>query len=462
MKAGKPIVFVLLAFVIGATISQGAFAFADDSSTNPFRAIWDAISELQVKTDSLQSQIDDLRTQQGVTTTTADQPITRTSDLSLEIEVAGGDAGQTLVILIARNAGPDNAVGVKLTAFYQTSLFKVNFMQGADCTDGSRGIIECYLGTITTGSETRVVIDATPMVLDQRAIITADLSSITNDPRPADNHAQAVFITSMTPTTEQPIPIPQQRPEVSGSSLTVQTDQVSYMLGETVTVFGNSSEPLEGLPVVIQIFNPNGEAYRFAQVDLTSTGTFSYTFDIGGELGPSGQYRIVASHGGASAETTLLFTNEQSQGSVANPPGAGQSSGEQVQEEQQPSVDQSDGEQTEEQDSPMQDSESTGQNQTSSSEQGDESNGTAAGSENESTGNTESGEGSGDNGSDSSADSGDSGTATDSQQGSADNGSAGSDDAGSDNTGSADSGSGDSGSDGGDSGSSSGDSGTAE
>lgn len=301
---GKPLGFVLLAFVIGATISQASFAFADDSATNPFRAIWDAIGELQTRTESLQSQINDLKTQQG--TTAPVTQIAKTSDGSLAIEVAGGESGQTLVTFVARNSGPDNAVGTKLTAFYQPSLFQINFIQGADCTDGSRGIIECYLGTLATGSETRVTINATPVSLGQQAIISADLSSITRDTNPADNHAEAVFTTSTAPVVEQ-----QQQPEIQQPGLTVQTDKTSYVLGEEVILSGKVDQPLEGVPVIIQVFNPNGAAYSFAQVNATSSGSYSYTLAIGGDLAPSGQYRILASYGSATAETTLLFTNEQ-------------------------------------------------------------------------------------------------------------------------------------------------------
>lgn len=214
----KPLAFVLLAFVIGATVSQGSFAFADDSATNPFRAIWDAIGELQVKTESLQAQIDDLKSQQG--TTVAAQTVTKNSEVSLAIDVAGGDDGQTLITLVVANAGPDSAVGVKLTTFYETSLLRVNFIDGAECSDGSRGIIECYLGTITEDSESRVVIDATPVVLEQRAIVTADISSITDDSDLSNNHAESVFVTSFTPivqpSQEEQEEQPSQEPEETG------------------------------------------------------------------------------------------------------------------------------------------------------------------------------------------------------------------------------------------------------
>ena len=198
---GRPMGFVLLAFVIGATISQGSFAFADDSSTNPFRAIWDAIGELQTTTDSLQAQIDDLRSQRG-TTSTAEQVATKTSDGSIAIEVSGGEAGQTIITFFARNSGPDSAVGAKLTAFYETSLLRINFIEGADCSDGSRGIVECYLGTIAEGSDAKVTIDADPISLDQTARIIAEFSSITREANAADNHTEAVFVTATVPVAQ--------------------------------------------------------------------------------------------------------------------------------------------------------------------------------------------------------------------------------------------------------------------
>lgn len=220
VKAGRPLAFIVLAFIVGATISQASFAFADDSAANPFRAIWDAIAELQVKTDSLQSQIDDLREQRGASPAAGADgtaALARIADPSIAIEASSGSQpGQTLVQVIGRNSGPENAVGVKLTLYYQTSLFTVNSIQGATgCTDGSRGIIECYLGTIDTGSEARIIVDATPFVLGQQAIFSADISSITEDANPANNHAEAAFITS-----EAPAPVPQeqtpppQQPEV--------------------------------------------------------------------------------------------------------------------------------------------------------------------------------------------------------------------------------------------------------
>lgn len=202
-SSGRPLAFVLLAFIVGATVSQASFAFADDSSTNPFRAIWDAISELQVKTDSLQAQIDDLRAERGLAAVEA--VATKVSEPSIALEVGNGQVGQTIITVVARNSGPENAVGVKISTYYQMSLFHVNFIEGAQCTDQSRGIIECYIGTIEAGSEARIAIDATPSQLGQQAIIVTDIASITDDANHANNHAEAVFITSNAVVVQTPV-----------------------------------------------------------------------------------------------------------------------------------------------------------------------------------------------------------------------------------------------------------------
>ncbi len=331
---GKPMGFVLLAFVIGATISQGSFAFADDSATNPFRAIWDAIGELQVKTDSLQAQIDDLKTQ-GTTVTTTQ--VVKTSDGSLSIDVSGGESGQTIITFTVRNLGPDSAVGAKLTAFYQPSLFQINFVQGAECSDGARGIIECYLGTIPVGSNSIVMVDATPRTLGQEAKIVADFSSITRDANPANNHAEVAFITSNQPFVEE---------QTQPVFVTIQADKPSYTSDETINLSGSVSPVIEGLPVLIQIFNPNGEAYRFDQVSTTSTGTYSFAFNIGGDIGSSGQYRIVVSYNGVAAETTLAFLGEQPQAIVQTGGGSAQEQTSPEQGTDQPSESEAAGEQS--------------------------------------------------------------------------------------------------------------------
>jgi len=313
----KPLAFVLLAFVIGATVSQGSFAFADDSATNPFRAIWDAIGELQVKTESLQAQIDDLKSQQG--TVVSAQTITKSSEVSLDIDISGGDGGQTLITLVAANAGPDSAVGVKLTTFYETPLLRVNFIDGAECSDGSRGIIECYLGTITEDSEARVVIDADPILLEQRAIVTADISSITDDSDLGNNHAESVFVTSFNPVVqpsqeeeqeEQPSQEPEETGQGEGTSEEQTGGEESEQAPEEQTETGEeqpAEEPQEG--------------------EQTSEEGAGESTEQGGEEGSSEQSEGTESSGEQSGDAGESGAEEGSSSEESSGDGDGESSG---------------------------------------------------------------------------------------------------------------------------------------
>ena len=418
---GKPMGFVLLAFLIGATISQGSFAFADDSSTNPFRAIWDAIGELQTKTDTLQAQIDDLKAQQG--TTVAASPLaTKTSDGSVHVEVTGGESGQTIVTIFARNSGPDSAVGAKVAVFYETSLLRVNFIEGADCSDGSRGIIECYLGTIEDGSDAVITIDADPIILEQSSRIIAEFSSITRDANPADNHAELLFVTGIAPVAQ---------PQTSGSGSSSAEETSAEQVPEDIEQAEETSEA--------------GEEQTSEETEQTEEQPTEETSETGEEQ--------------TSEEQAEQPTEETSEAGEEQPQESEQASEEGTGESTEQGGEESDSEQSEGAESTGDQSESTGESSAEEGSSGEESTG-EAGSE-ESSGGGESSDGggeagAGDSGSESGSDSGDAG----SSDGSGDSGSAS--DGGSTGDGGSSNGGSDGGDAGGDSGSDGGDSGGSD
>lgn len=90
-------------------------------------------------------------------------------------------------------------------------------------------------------------------------------------------------------------------------ALTVETDSTSYSTGDTITVSGNVEVTPTGEPLVIQVFNPNGAAYRFDQVDVAADGSYTYELAVGGPLGVSGEYRVVTTYAGEQEETTFDF-----------------------------------------------------------------------------------------------------------------------------------------------------------
>lgn len=93
--------------------------------------------------------------------------------------------------------------------------------------------------------------------------------------------------------------------------IAVSTDKSFYESGETVLVSGNMQNAAADSQVLIQIFNPNGAAYRSEMIPLEDDGTFSYSFAIEGPLGVSGRYRVAASYGELPAYTSFYFQAAQ-------------------------------------------------------------------------------------------------------------------------------------------------------
>jgi predicted secreted protein with PEFG-CTERM motif len=91
------------------------------------------------------------------------------------------------------------------------------------------------------------------------------------------------------------------------SELRVEVDAESYSTGDTITATGSVGGNVTGQPLVIQVFNSDGDAYRFDQVMVAADGSYTYKFKVGGPLGVGGTYRVVANYNSESAETTFDF-----------------------------------------------------------------------------------------------------------------------------------------------------------
>jgi hypothetical protein len=194
VKAGKPVAFVMLAFLVGGIASQLPFAFAD-SSANPLQSIWDAINALSHKQEDLQNQVDELRDAINKDHEVPVQQSVQKSDASVKFELEGGDQpSYTAIHLKVSNAGPDSAVGVKVTLFYEMTLFQIDSMN-EQCKDLSRGIIQCFIGTIAANEEYPITIIASAKAMGERSDIVADISSITSDADSGNNHASSQFVT---------------------------------------------------------------------------------------------------------------------------------------------------------------------------------------------------------------------------------------------------------------------------
>lgn len=81
-------------------------------------------------------------------------------------------------------------------------------------------------------------------------------------------------------------------------------EKLYYTIGDTVKIAGKVTNLVDGQQVIIQIFNPDGVAYRFDQVPPSvDNGSFSYSAQIAGQLGKPGDYKVVALYGDFRAET---------------------------------------------------------------------------------------------------------------------------------------------------------------
>ena len=97
-------------------------------------------------------------------------------------------------------------------------------------------------------------------------------------------------------------------PSISYSQLvrtTVEVDKSSYSIGETVSIGGIVPKAADGVPVVIQVFNPRNVLYSIDQVIPVADGSYSSIANIGGKLGITGTYTVKAIYSGQSAETTF-------------------------------------------------------------------------------------------------------------------------------------------------------------
>ena len=95
------------------------------------------------------------------------------------------------------------------------------------------------------------------------------------------------------------------------NSVTVKTDKTEYQKGNSIIISGkvetlrtNAEEPL-----LVQVFNPEGAAYRADLVNVAANGSYNDRLNIGGQLGISGQYRVVVTYDKANEQSLFHFVS---------------------------------------------------------------------------------------------------------------------------------------------------------
>jgi len=94
------------------------------------------------------------------------------------------------------------------------------------------------------------------------------------------------------------------------TSLTVTTDKTSYNSGDEVTVTGKLNATAINQPLLIQVFDPDGNFVKNDQFDPAADGSYSYKFKTGGPLmAKTGTYKVAVSYKGTvKKEATFAFT----------------------------------------------------------------------------------------------------------------------------------------------------------
>ena len=101
--------------------------------------------------------------------------------------------------------------------------------------------------------------------------------------------------------------------EPQTSSLTIETDQLSYDDGDIILISGEVKDLFSGVPVALQIISPIGNAVIIIQLDVDTDKTFNTEVIAGGaEWDSQGTYTIIATYGAGvnpgTAETTFFYT----------------------------------------------------------------------------------------------------------------------------------------------------------
>lgn len=90
-------------------------------------------------------------------------------------------------------------------------------------------------------------------------------------------------------------------------SVTLQTNKLFFASGDEVIVTGWVPAVIEGVPVVIQVFNSVNELYMIGQVLPNVDGKFDFSFKIKGKLAVSGTYTVKVNYAGKLMQTTFGF-----------------------------------------------------------------------------------------------------------------------------------------------------------
>jgi len=97
------------------------------------------------------------------------------------------------------------------------------------------------------------------------------------------------------------------------TNVSVNTDKLSYIDGDTIVISGNVKAILGGTPILIQIFDPMSNRIEIAQKDVARDGTFIHRIKADGPLWDKyGEYTVKVSFGPVdTVEVIFSFSQEE-------------------------------------------------------------------------------------------------------------------------------------------------------
>jgi uncharacterized repeat protein (TIGR01451 family) len=134
--------------------------------------------------------------------TPGDNSVTQLTDVSADADLSVAKTAEPAIVasgelvtftLTVRNQGPSEAQNVVLTDTLPSGM--TDFAADPGCDLSGAPVVVCALGDLTPGAMVTLQITARPTVALETMIVTnvADVAGDTDDPNPADNHAEASF-----------------------------------------------------------------------------------------------------------------------------------------------------------------------------------------------------------------------------------------------------------------------------
>jgi len=96
----------------------------------------------------------------------------------------------------------------------------------------------------------------------------------------------------------------------SAPPITVSTDKLSYLLGDTIVISGSVKSPVKNTQLSIQIFDPNNNLVHVDQIDVSKDGRYTDTIKaVGVYWKINGNYTVKVQYAlpGVTAQTTFTF-----------------------------------------------------------------------------------------------------------------------------------------------------------